>query len=110
LIIASQNRALEIVEELLSLKKPDGSLAVNVNQANMDGVTALLAACKRGSFFTVELLLDAQGIDVNQADNNGETPLKITKGTQIHGLLEYWLVGEVHASKHCSALSAENRR
>lgn len=47
---------------------------------------------------------------VNKANKKGETPLKINKDTLIYGYLENYLVGEVHASKWCSALSAEDCR
>jgi ankyrin repeat protein len=142
-IIASQERDIWILEVLLSLKKSDGSFAINVNQSNMDGITPLLAACQNGHYQTVEKLLAVPGIDVNQADNNGETPLlvacknnrcnlnlniidallrngavnkankkgetplEITKDTNLYGQLEFYLVGEVHESRFCSALPAE---
>ncbi len=144
LIIASQQHDIWILKVLLSLKKSDGSFAVNVNQSNMDGITPLLAACQNGHSQTVDQLLAVPGIDVNQADNNdetpllvacknnrsnlnlniidallkngavnkankkGETPLEITKNTLIYGYLEAYLAGEVHASKWCNALSAED--
>lgn len=144
LIIASQKGPIEILEVLLSLKKPDGSLAVNVNKSNMDGTTPLLAACQKRRNHAVKKLIEVPGIDVNQADNNGdtpllvacknnssnlnidiidillkngavnkankkgETPLEITKGTLIYGQLELYLVGEVHASESCSALSPKD--
>lgn len=143
LIIASLQRDICTLEALLSLKKSDGSFAVNVNQSNKDGITPLLAACQNIDSHMVEKLLSVAGIDVNQADYNGETPLLvacknnrcnlslniidlllnngavnkankkgetplvITKGTLIYGLLELYLVREVHESELCTALSAE---
>jgi len=141
MIIAADYGNIEAIEILLSLKKSDGSFAVNINQSNKDGVTPLLLACQNGSSLTVEKLLTVAGIDVNKADNSGETPLlvlcknkfldfglihdllengadnrankkgetplNITKDSRIYGQLEFYLVGEVHASKWCTGLSAK---
>lgn len=142
--IASKNGSCEILEALLSLKKTDGSFAVNVNKPNRDGTTPLLAACQKSRNHTAIQLLKVPGIDVNQADNNGdtpllvackhngcnlnldlidlllkngasnkankkgETPLEITKNTLLYGFLELYLVGEVHTSEVCNALSPEH--
>ncbi|HEV2601468.1 MAG TPA: ankyrin repeat domain-containing protein [Candidatus Babeliales bacterium] len=76
-MIAVADHLILIVEELLSLKKPDGSLAVNINQSNADGITPLLAACEIGLYEMIEKLLAVPGIDINQANNNGETPLLV---------------------------------
>lgn len=75
LIIASAKGYWDIVDALLSIKKSDGSFAVNVNKSDNHGITPLLAACKKGSIHAVESLLAVRGIDVNQADKDGETPL-----------------------------------
>src|SRR5438477_548295 len=72
---AVEEHLILMLEELLSLKKPDGSLAVNINQSNAKGKTPLLAACKYEHCEVIEKLLAVPDIDVNQANNNGETPL-----------------------------------
>jgi ankyrin repeat protein len=77
MIIAVKEHLILMLEELLSLKKPDGSLAVNINQSNSDGITPLLAACEIGFYELIEKLLAVPGIGINQANNNGETPLLV---------------------------------
>jgi ankyrin repeat protein len=77
MMIAVKEHLILMLEELLSFKKPDGSLAVNINESNADGITPLLAACELGFYELIEKLLAVPGIDVNQANNNGETPLLV---------------------------------
>lgn len=47
----------------------------DVNVQQRDGRTPLFRACKRGHLDVVEVLLSCQGIQVDLADKNGQTPL-----------------------------------
>ena len=46
-----------------------------VNETNHAGITALHAACRRGNDGMVNILLEAEHIDIKKTDNHGNTPL-----------------------------------
>ena len=50
-------------------------LKVNANSKNNAGVTALHAACERGIIAMVKELLQSDGIDINQKDDQENSPL-----------------------------------
>lgn len=88
-----------MLEGLLSLKKPDGSLAVNINQSNAKGITPLLAACESGCYDAIKKLLAVPGIDVNHANNNGETPLLVACKRSLHALIALLEVPDIDVNK-----------
>lgn len=103
LLAACQNIDNRMVEKLLAVA------GIDVNQADNNGETPLLVACKNNScnlsLNIIDRLLNNGA--VNKANKKGETPLKIAKGTLVYGVLELYLLREVHASELCNALSAE---
>jgi ankyrin repeat protein len=102
LLAACQKRDDRTIENLLTVP------GIDVNKADNNGETPLLVVCKNKSVdpSIVDALLKDGA--VNTANKKGETPLEITKDTLLYGLLEFYLVGEVHASKFCGALSAKD--
>ena len=50
---------------------------VDVNRANVRGVTPLFAASQDGRAAIVRLLIDAPGVDVNLVNSEGDTPLNV---------------------------------
>lgn len=96
---AVKEQLVLMLEGLLSLKKPDGSLAVNINQSNAKGITPLLAACESGGYESIEKLLAVPGIDVNQANNNGETPLLVACKRSLHAISPLLTVPDIDVNK-----------
>lgn len=82
---------------------------IDVNLADKEGNTPLLVACRTNysgrKHSIIEILL--RNGAPNRANNQGETPLELTKDTREYGMLEFYLIGEVHASRWCSPLSAK---
>ena len=48
---------------------------INVNAANLAGITALHIACSRGNGYMVKELLKVKGIQINKKDKRNNTPL-----------------------------------
>ena len=89
LMIAALNGNTEIVEYLITnyVNKD------NINTKNIkDSKTALILACYNGHVGVVKQLLDVDGINVNEQDNQGFTSLMIACNRQnfdiVHKLLE----------------------
>ena len=87
--IAAHNGDAQIVWLLLE----NGA---QVNQADSDGITALMIAAKRGHAFVVGLLLE-KGAQVNQADSDGITALMIAEQNGHMGVVELLLEAEADA-------------
>ena len=103
LLAACQNSNGSIVDSLIKVA------GIDVNLADKDGNTPLLVVCRTNyasrNLSIIDVLLE-NGAS-NRANNQGETPLELTKDTLEYGMLEFYLVGEVQASRWCSPLSAE---
>ncbi len=98
-MIAVRKHLILMLEELLSLKNPDGSLAVNINQSDADGITPLLAACELRFYEMIKKLLAVPGIDVNQANNKGETPLLVACKRSPCAVIELLAVPDIDVNK-----------
>lgn len=57
---------------------------VNCNVVNERGITPLQNICSAGKYLLLPLILNASGIDVNKADEDGKTPLHYAAG--------YWAI------------------
>ncbi len=98
-MIAVRKHLILMLEELLSLKKPDGSLAININQSDADGITPLLAACELRFYEMIKKLLAVPSIDINQANNNGETPLLVACKRSPYAVVELLAVPDIDVNK-----------
>lgn len=67
---------LDLVQALLAA-------GANVNAADLHGTTPLMWAARNGHLPTVLALLVAQGVDVNAANERGETALTLAAGTDV---------------------------
>jgi len=76
LLIASQHGHFSVVKHLVQKGE------ANVNQCLANGISALFLSCHNEHFSTVKFLLQ-NGANVNQALNDGTTPLSATKHIQI---------------------------
>ena len=69
----------DIVRALVAWRPPPGdrtaAAAADVNCANIEGYTPLIAACQTGRLAAVECLLAASDIDVNLVSANGQSAL-----------------------------------
>ena len=103
LLAACQDRNFLMVDRLLKVA------GIDVNLADKDGNTPLLVACRPDGMYLNFLIIAAllKNEASNKANNQGETPLELTRDTLIHAKAEFYLLGEVQASRWCNPLSAK---
>lgn len=83
LILAARHGELDIVKELIAED-------ADVNARNMDGTNALWAACVADSFAIADLLL-ANGVELDNQNENGATVLMYSASSDRLNWVEYFL-------------------